>query len=191
MYLEQLIEKIESSADWRAEKANQYPDDTRNQRSSRALRTLGERLKALSDDDENVVAYVTIASRLAESGDADEMLSSIEHESHYIGRYGFDYPQDGDPASFLLALTEHSQESVDNAEERATEKKREEAYEAAKETADEATKKAAHRAAKEAAEEAAKRAAKEAYKKTFDETYKSVYEEAYCETLIEALKDAP
>jgi hypothetical protein len=30
MHLEQLIEKVESSADWRADKAEQYPDDARN-----------------------------------------------------------------------------------------------------------------------------------------------------------------
>jgi hypothetical protein len=190
MYLEQLIEKVESSADWRAGKAEQYPDDTRNMRSSRALEKLAKRLKALPDDDEDGTAYEAVVRRLVESGYDRLMLGLSEHESQYVGRYGFDYPQDGDPASFLSALTEHCQELVDEAKEEEAEEERERAYEDAKETADEEAKEAAHEAAKEAAEEAAKEAGEEAYKEAYEETYKEVYEEAYREALIEALQDA-
>jgi hypothetical protein len=188
MYLEHLIIAVESSAEWRAQKAEQYPDDNRNIRSSQALAKLAEKLKALPDDDENVAAYETVLSRLTDSNDDPSRVS--EHESHYIGRYGFDYPQDGNPAGFLSALTEQYQEWADEAEERAAEEKREQAYEEAKETADEAAKEAAHQAAKEAAEEAAKEAAEEAYKEAYEETYEEVYEETYRESLIEALEDA-
>ena len=190
MHLEQLIEKVESSADWRAEKAEQYPDDTRNVRSSQALMKLAKRLKTLPDDDENGAAYETVMSRLMESDDDSAGISAIEHESNYIGRYGFDYPQDGNPADFLSALTEHCQELIDEAEERAAEEEREQAYEKAKENAGDAAKEAADEAAKEAAEEAAKEAAEEAYKEAYEETYKEVYEETYREALIEAVQAA-
>jgi hypothetical protein len=187
-FLEILTCNVESSADWRAEKAEQYPDDNRNMRSSRALAKLAERLRTLPDNDDNVVAYEAIMGRLA---DLDDDLTRVtEHESHYIGRYGFDYPQDGDPASFLSDLIEQYHEWVNEAEERIAEEERERAYEEAKETADEAAKEAAHEAAKEAAEEAAKEAAEQAYKEAYDEAYKEAYEEAYRDALIEALEGA-
>lgn len=186
-YLEMLIDNVESSADWRAEKAKQYPDDTRNMRCSEALAKLAERLKALPGKDENVVAYEAVMNRLGDLDDA--MFNATEHESSYIGRYGFDYPQDGDAASFLSDLTEQYQEYVNEAEERVAEEEREQAYEQAKEAADEAAKEAAHEAAKEAAEEVAKEAAEKAYKEAYDEAYKEAYDEAYREALIEALKD--
>jgi len=190
MHLEQLIEKVESSADWRAGKAEQYPDDNRNLRSSQALTKLAARLKALPKNDPRGLAYEEAVERLVEIDCDSEMLGVIENESQFIGRYGFDYPQDGDPASFLEALTEDCQEAIKEAEEKAAEEEREEAYEEAKETADEEAKEAAHEAAKEAAEEAAKEAAEEAYKEAYEEAYKEAYEEAYREALIEALNKA-
>jgi hypothetical protein len=109
---------------------------------------------------------------------------------NYIGRYGFDYPQDGDPAGFLAALTEHCQGLAVEAEERAYEEEREQAFEEAKEVADDSAKEVAHEAAKEAAEEAAKEAADEAYKEAYEEAYKEAYDEAYREALIEALAES-
>jgi flagellar biosynthesis/type III secretory pathway protein FliH len=190
MHLEQLIENVESSADWRAEKAEQYPDDTRNMRSSQALTKLAEKLKALPANDENVAAYEAVMSRLVESDGGDEMFGVIEYESQYIGRYGFDYPQDGDPADFLEALTEACQESVDKAEEQAAEEEREQAYEEAKQTASEEAKQAAHEKATEAAKKAAEEAAEEARRQAYAEAYTEAYEEAYREALIEALNPA-
>jgi hypothetical protein len=187
MHLESLIEHVESSAHWRAQKAEQYPNDKRNERSSRALTELAENLRALPADDKYGGAYEAVMDRLVEL--KDELLQVIEHESQYIGRYGFDYPQDGDPVDFLSDLTETYQEWVSEAEEHIAEEEREEAYEAAKEAADESAREAAHEAAKEAAEEAAKEAAEEAYKEAYDETYKEVYDETYREALIDALKD--
>lgn len=187
-YLQDLIERIESSADWRAQKAEQYPDDNRNLRSSQALTKLAERLSALPGNDENVVAYEAVMGRLVDA--EDDLHKVVEHENHYIGRYGFEYPQNGDPAGFLAGLTEQYQEWIDEAEERIAEQEREQAYEEAKEAADEAAKEAAHETAKEAAEEAAKEAAEEAYKEAYDEAYKEAYEEAYREALIKAFKKA-
>ena len=188
MYFKQLITNVQSSAEWRAQKAEQYPEDKRNLRSSEALTKLADNLRALSGNDENVVAYEAAVARL--SKDDDGVRRVVEHESAFIGRYGFGYPQDGDPADFLAVLTEQYQEWVTEAEESAAEEEREQAYEEAKETADEAAKEAAHEAAKEAAEEAAKEAAEEAYKEAYDEAYKEAYEEAYREALIEALDNA-
>src|SRR5215469_14753456 len=189
MFLEHVIDRVESSAYWRDQKAEQYPDDNRNVRSSRALEKLAENLRALSADDEHATAYEAVMERLAElaDNDADKLYDLSEHESHYIGRYGFDYPQDGNPSDFLSALTEHCRELVAEAEESIAEEVRERTYEVAKETAGEAIRKAAHEAAVEAAKEAAEKAAQKAYKKAYDKAYKEAYEDAHREALIEAL----
>jgi flagellar biosynthesis/type III secretory pathway protein FliH len=187
MYLESLIQSVETSAEWRAGKAAQYPDDKRNRSSSKALFLLAKNLAELPADDKHVQAYEAIHERLLEL----DLISRVsEHESQYIGRYGFDYPQDGDPEDFLASLTEEYQEWVDEAEEEAAEEEREEAYEAACEAADEEAKEIADETAKEAAEEAAKEAAEEAYKEAYEEAYKEAYEEAYREALINAIQEA-
>jgi hypothetical protein len=191
MHINDLIERVDASAEWRARKAEQYPDDRRNAQSSKALVKLAQNLKALPADDEHAEAYEAVMDRMEEldDGDADLFLRVSEHETGYIGRYGFDYPQDGDPAGFLSVLTEQYQEWANEAEEEAAEEERERAYEEAKESADEVAKEAAHETAKEAAEEAAKEAAEEAYKEAYDEAYKEAYDEAYKEALIEALEE--
>jgi flagellar biosynthesis/type III secretory pathway protein FliH len=185
MSIEHLISNIDSSAYWRAEKAKQYPDDNRNSRCSEALSKLVERLSALPADDKHVVAYEAAIERLVELEAVDDVSGD---EAKYIGRYGFDYPQDGDPIAFLQDLTEAHQNRIKAAEEQHAEEEAEVAYEAAFEAADEEAKEAADEAAKEAAEEAAKEAAEEAYKEAYDEAYKEAYDEAYKEALIDALQ---
>jgi hypothetical protein len=187
MHLEHLIDKVESSAEWRAGKAEQYPGDNRNVRSSQALVKLAAKLKALPTNDKNVAAYEAVMDRLT---DDDDLFRVSEYETNHIGRYGFDYRQDGDPAGFLSELTEQCQEWVDETEERIAEEEREQAYQEAKEVADEAAKEAAQEAAKEAAEEVAKEAADKAYKEAYDGTYKEAYEKAHRKALIEVLEKA-
>lgn len=183
---EGLIMSVESSAQWRAEKAEQYPDDSRNARSSHALKKLAEKMHALPADDEYVLAYEAVMARM----DDDDLYRVSEHESQFIGRYGFDYPQDGDPSDFLGALTEYCQELIDEAEERTAEEERDHAYEEAKGAAGEEAQEAAHKVAKVAADETAKKAADAAYKEAYAKAYKETYDEAYRAALIEALNNA-
>ena len=81
MHLEQLIERVESSADWRAGKADQYPDDNRNVRSSQALIKLAKRLRALPRGDKNRAAYEAVMNRLMESDNDSVGIDAFEHES--------------------------------------------------------------------------------------------------------------
>lgn len=184
MSLEMLIGNVESSADWRAEKAKQYPDDKRNVRSSEALKELARNLRQIPAGDETAVAYSAVVDRLVDLDEGDRIS---EYESPFIGRYGFDYPTDGDAADFLSVLVEEYQGWVKEAEERQAEEEREQAYEAASEAADEQAREVAHEAAEEIAKEVAREVAEQAYKEAYDEAYKEAYEEAYKEALIEAL----
>ena len=187
--LEELLLRVESAADWRDYKATQYPDDKRNGRSSAALKTLAKNLQILPSHPGGaaLAAYEDVMERALGLEDALYRISEVEQR--YISRYGFDYPQDGNPASFLGGLTEEAAEIVKNEEEQVAERESEAKYEAAKQAADEAAKEAAHETATEAAKEAAKVAAEEAYKVAYEATYQEIYEETYKEALIGALED--
>lgn len=188
MQLETLIMQVESSAEWRADKAKQYPDDTRNVRCSEALSELAKNLSGLPAGNPHAMAYEAAVERLVDL-DADACSRMSEHENRYTGRYGFDYPADGDPEEFLSDLTGQYQEWIAEAEVEAAEEERERAYEAAKKVAGEEAKEAAAQAAREVAEKAAKEAAEEAYREAYDETYKEAYEEAYREALLRQLNE--
>jgi hypothetical protein len=186
---EQLVLAVEGSSWWRAEKAEQYPDDERNVSSSESLAKLAERLQALPRDDVHLVAYAEAIDRAVELSKECDLLSNISRtESQYIGRYGFDYPEDGDPSEFLESLTQEIESLIEDVEERVKDERLEAEHEAAAEEADEAAKADADEIAKEVAEEVAKKAAQEAYKEAYEKAYSEAYDEAQKEALIEALR---
>jgi hypothetical protein len=183
MDLESLIREVESSVQWRADKATEYPNDRRSRTSADSLSRLAKNLRGLPPDNEYVRAYEAAIDRLV----ALE-VDWGEYTSRQIGRYGFDYPLDGDPKPFLEHLTEHYHGQIAEAEKKSAEAERERAYKEACEAADEQAKEAAAEQAREIAEEAAKEAAERAYKEAYDEAYKEAYDEAYKEALIEAVR---
>ena len=69
------------------------------------------------------MAYDEIMDRALELGPDLFMTDIVEVETGYIGRYGFDYPQDGDPAEFLSRLAAECWNLVKDAEERGAEDK--------------------------------------------------------------------
>jgi hypothetical protein len=96
---EQIVLAVQSSAYWRHQKAEQYPEDKRNERSAAALDRLAEKLMALPTENQ---AYRELASVWFGSGS-----TATEAESYYIGRYGFDpWREECDPEAFLDELRE-------------------------------------------------------------------------------------
>ena len=89
--------KIESAADWRNRKAEEYPDDSRNAASAKALKALLEYLPGVSDDHSifHSLAYYS-------ETDLEETLEAVEIENNMLSRYGFDGEED--PESFLNDL---------------------------------------------------------------------------------------
>lgn len=102
-FKEQIALAVEGTADWRAQKAEEYPHDTRNARSAEALSNLALRLRQLPADHPKFTALWWLWYR-----PKSEAIESIENlvteESRYIGRYGFDEPKDGEPVEFLDGL---------------------------------------------------------------------------------------
>jgi len=118
----QLVLAVENSAEWRARKAERHRDDERNISSLRSLAALAKRLEALPVNNLHLAAYIEIMERAVEvdKGTVPHDISNIELQC--ILRYGFDYPQDGNPAPFLFVLTREITDLVEEEEERIKEK---------------------------------------------------------------------
>ena len=80
---------LRQEAAWRDEKAVEYPDDPRNERSAQALRALADHVDGLSDGDENGRALEALQERYAldifAPGDESEYLITR------LGFHGDDY----------------------------------------------------------------------------------------------------
>lgn len=107
-YKEYLISQVRSTADWRAQKAEEHPDDKRNEASSKALSELAEKLDALPDDHPGFrqLWWVEFGpdSPKAERSKEDAILDRIDATSEFLRRYGFHGEEDADPHAFLKEL---------------------------------------------------------------------------------------
>jgi hypothetical protein len=94
-----LIEKILMQAEWRSEKAEEDPEDERNQQSAEALQALANRMKDVPEDLPQFARIQEIWFACAEEGDPGSM---VEAESEVFRLYGFGDPEaNGDPIEFL------------------------------------------------------------------------------------------
>lgn len=87
--MELLILEVGSTAHWRAEKAEEYPDDERNAVAAKELEELEKALEDLPSDDPRFEAIEKIQDVLVD----DDMYPGEELNS-YISRTGFDQPAD-------------------------------------------------------------------------------------------------
>ncbi len=167
--LDHLQDRFGYTAEWRREKAREFPDDERNIRAAELLETLAKTVSSVSP---------IMARRYVTLHDGDDMaLVATETESEMMRLIGFHrFPDTAE--EFLRDLVEDVSCACSL---------KESAHEVATEAADEAAKEAAHDAATEAAEEAAREAYDEAYKEAYDEAYREAYEEAHKEAYDEAL----
>ncbi len=75
---------VREQADWRQSKANEHPEDRRNQRSADSLRALADYVDA---DPEMLVDYPELGDRHG----TGRYLAG-EEAARMIARFGFDYP---------------------------------------------------------------------------------------------------
>jgi hypothetical protein len=78
-----FLEQLGYQADWRDEKASEYPDDVRNKRSEESLRQLVDHLGNLPPNDSLWVRY----SRVWDDGEGNTNLVEYEHEA--LRTFGF------------------------------------------------------------------------------------------------------
>ena len=109
IYQESLITAVEGTASWRAEKAVEYPEDTRNAASSRALGELREQLEALPADHPKFRAL----ENAYDKAENDTLISLSEAESETLKRYGFYGTEEGGVEAFLDMLLRSDLENAD------------------------------------------------------------------------------
>lgn len=88
---------VENTAAWRAEKAEEYPEDRRNARSAAALRDLAAGVSELPDDSPSLRRLWDLQQRL----EGEPALA--EAENLVLGRYGFDAPEPTPDAEAFVA----------------------------------------------------------------------------------------
>jgi len=82
-----LAEYLRNQARWRAEKADEYPDDDRNARSAAALTALATHVEALPESDESLLSLTAMHEM---QGGHIDVYSPSEMGNHVISRFGFD-----------------------------------------------------------------------------------------------------
>ncbi len=98
---ERLLLQIQSAAHWRAEKAEEYPEDERNAQSATSLYALAERINALPSDHSDIRRLWNIEKE----SDDDQSLLLTKLLSEILSRYGFDDTSEmGDPEQFLSSF---------------------------------------------------------------------------------------
>lgn len=89
---EWLLNDIESTATWRAEKAAEYPDDARNAQAAEGLTKLARWLRMLPEDHLRLVRLAQVEGPIHIG--SDEMDTTlIESRARVISRFRFDDPQ--------------------------------------------------------------------------------------------------
>lgn len=103
-FKDDLIIHVDNQASFREEKAMEYPDEFRNERSAEALRTLSKKLSQLSSVHPKLRAAWGYWWGLKGPGMlnfSDDSEPFIDTEQDILRRYGFHSPEDGDPETFL------------------------------------------------------------------------------------------
>jgi hypothetical protein len=100
---------IAAQAEWRSEKATEFPDDERHATSARALRGLAQYVAGLPDTDPRLRALAERRDYVMRGGD---VFMPGEEAARMLSRYGFDRPplpqqpdlRPGDESEFLDAF---------------------------------------------------------------------------------------
>ncbi len=106
-YTEWLIEEIESQAEWRTRKVEEYSEEERNLRCSQALRNLTARMKELSADHPKIQEFWRLWFGPALPGKIwgrNKGLDLIKIASEELHQYGIYRDEDGNPELFLDSL---------------------------------------------------------------------------------------
>jgi hypothetical protein len=78
-----LAQHLREQSEWRAAKAEEYPEDARNRRCAEALANLAAYVDARPDDD-------PVIERLAAVAYFEDLYMPAEEAGRMISRYGFD-----------------------------------------------------------------------------------------------------
>lgn len=103
-----LTDYVRSQAQWRADKAAQYPDDERNLRSAESLRVLSEAVEAMRPNGDGLIRSIEELIREQRWGTPGKGVEAA------VSRYGFDGEAPA-PDAFLAELLEVAREDAGRA----------------------------------------------------------------------------
>ena len=81
-----FLEDIGNAAQWRSLKAQEYPEDSRNENSSHALAHVYDYVSKASDD--VVISKLSLALESIQ-GNEDAIFRYVEEVPFFLGRFGF------------------------------------------------------------------------------------------------------
>ena len=103
-YQFRLVLSVEGTAHWRAEKAVEHPEDTRNSNSSRSLNRLAARLEGLPPEHPKLRELWGLEFGPESLDVRDKAIELTETRSELLRQYGFAALAEGDPDQFLADL---------------------------------------------------------------------------------------
>lgn len=103
-----LADYVRSQAQWRADKAAQYPDDERNMRSAQSLRALADAMESMGADGEELIGSIEALIREQRWGTPGKGVEAA------VSRYGFD-GEPAEPEAFLAELLGAAREDAGRA----------------------------------------------------------------------------
>jgi hypothetical protein len=103
-----LVQHLESSAEWRSRKAEEFPGDERNAQSAVALSAAARDVASLPDSDPRLARL----DRFYKVNDEDATDALVEVESLLIGRHGFGPKATQTTGQLLEALLREADEVV-------------------------------------------------------------------------------
>jgi hypothetical protein len=92
-----IVDYFLGQAEWREQKATEYPDDSRNAQSAACLRSLAAYVLGRTEDDEVLRELATWAVR-------DGKFMPFTEGAWLVSRFGYDFSTE-DYAGFLASLT--------------------------------------------------------------------------------------
>ena len=84
-YREQLLQRLDSLAAFRAREAEEHPEDERQAQAAKVLRATAHEVMALPDDDARLRGLATVC----QAHDDDEVIAYVEAEDQILARHGF------------------------------------------------------------------------------------------------------
>jgi hypothetical protein len=99
-----FLESLEGQAQWRDQKAAEYPGDERNKNSAAALRQLAKHLEAIPATDPLWLMY----SQMWDTGNGDDSMRACEYEREDLRTFGFsNRPKEVSPEDAAMFLRDH------------------------------------------------------------------------------------
>jgi hypothetical protein len=110
-YREQLVQRLESLAAFRAREAADHPEDERQAQAAKVLRATAHEVLALPDDEPRLHGLATVC----QAHDDDEVIAYVEAEDRILAGHGFGADATMSTDELLATLAKAADDAVKRA----------------------------------------------------------------------------